>query len=448
MGFDLEDQGPPLILTSPDGVTWTQRTSPVTSGTLRGITYGNNTFVTVGFDQINDMHHLILTSPDGVTWTQRASPVWEIINGELNSITYGNGTFVAMGHGRFIAVLNSHDGIFWYEPIEIYSFPIPKGQFDSITYGNGTFVAVGIDHAISPLIPIILTSPDGKTWTQRTSPVTEGYLSGITYANNTFVVVGAAFEYPQLIPVIHTSPDGVTWTQRILPVVIPGQLYGITYANNTFVAVGGDGLIMQSQPGGPQCSLSVTNHGNGTVTSSPSGINCGVTCSASFFQGTSVTLTATADSGSLFKSWSGCTSKKGTTCTVTMHSAKTVTANFIFANPMKLTVSKVKQHSGDGTVISSPEGINCGQTCAYNYAVGTEVTLAAAPLASSTFSGWSGPCSGTDTCTVTMNKAQNVRATFTGPQTLSVTSASVNKGKGTITSNPPGMTFDHTLENY
>ena len=45
--------------------------------------------------------------------------------------------------------------------------------------------------------------------------------------------------------------------------------------------------------------------GSGTVTSSPAGITCGSTCSALFASGTSVTLTATADSGSTFAGWSG-----------------------------------------------------------------------------------------------------------------------------------------------
>jgi hypothetical protein len=44
------------ILTSPDGVTWTQRDSG-TSNNLSGVAYGNGTFVAVGW------HGTILTSP-------------------------------------------------------------------------------------------------------------------------------------------------------------------------------------------------------------------------------------------------------------------------------------------------------------------------------------------------------------------------------------------------
>jgi len=67
--------------------------------------------------------------------------------------------------------------------------------------------------------------------------------------------------------------------------------------------------------------------------------------------------------------------------------------------------------TGSGTVTSSPSGIDCGSDCSYPYA-GVVVTLTAVSDAGSTFTGWSGDCSGTDVCVVTMTAAQNVMATF------------------------------------
>jgi endoglucanase len=67
--------------------------------------------------------------------------------------------------------------------------------------------------------------------------------------------------------------------------------------------------------------------GSGTVASSVSGINCGSTCSASFASGTSVTLTASAATGSTFAGWSGACTGTGT-CTVTMTAALSATATF------------------------------------------------------------------------------------------------------------------------
>ena len=69
--------------------------------------------------------------------------------------------------------------------------------------------------------------------------------------------------------------------------------------------------------------------GSGTVTSSPPGIDCGATCSASYVIGTVVTLTARPDIISIFNGWSGCDAVSGTTCTVTMSAARSVTAHFL-----------------------------------------------------------------------------------------------------------------------
>jgi hypothetical protein len=67
--------------------------------------------------------------------------------------------------------------------------------------------------------------------------------------------------------------------------------------------------------------------------------------------------------------------------------------------------------SGSGTVTGP--GITCGSDCTENYIVNTTTTIVANPGAGSTFTGWSGACSGTGICTVLMNQAQSVAATFT-----------------------------------
>jgi beta-galactosidase len=68
--------------------------------------------------------------------------------------------------------------------------------------------------------------------------------------------------------------------------------------------------------------------GVGTVTSTPAGIACGSTCSASYASGTSVTLTAAAASGSTFGGWSGACGGTSSICTVAMSAARSVTATF------------------------------------------------------------------------------------------------------------------------
>jgi len=67
---------------------------------------------------------------------------------------------------------------------------------------------------------------------------------------------------------------------------------------------------------------------------------------------------------------------------------------------------------GTGTVTSSPAGINCATDCSESYTESTIVTLTASRATGSSFAGWGGACSGTDSCTVTMDAAQSVTATF------------------------------------
>jgi hypothetical protein len=68
--------------------------------------------------------------------------------------------------------------------------------------------------------------------------------------------------------------------------------------------------------------------------------------------------------------------------------------------------------AGTGTVTSSPTGIDCGAACSGTYTAGSVVTLSASPASGSSFAGWSGDCSGTDPCTLTMSAARSVQAQF------------------------------------
>ena len=178
--------------------------------------------------------------------------------------------------------------------------------------------------------------------------------------------------------------------------------------------------------------------GSGSVTSSPPGIDCGATCSATYTSGTVVTLTATPASGSTFTGWSGCDTVSGTTCTVTMSAARSVTASFTLQR-FTLSVNKAGIIGG-GTVTSSDGGINCGPTCLASYTSGTTVTLTATPAFGNVFTGWSGcdAVSGTF-CSVTMSAARSVTATFTLQRfTLSVNKAGIIGG-GTVTSSDGGI---------
>jgi Divergent InlB B-repeat domain/Bacterial Ig-like domain (group 2) len=80
---------------------------------------------------------------------------------------------------------------------------------------------------------------------------------------------------------------------------------------------------------GPIVTLDFAGQGFGTVSSSPVGLGCATSCSASFPTGTTVTLVAAASPGSSFGGWAGCDSVSGTTCTISdLSNNITVTASF------------------------------------------------------------------------------------------------------------------------
>ena len=156
--------------------------------------------------------------------------------------------------------------------------------------------------------------------------------------------------------------------------------------------------------------------GSGLVSSNPAGIDCGKTCSASFTEGSEVTLTAIPDSVSTIEGWGGiCAGSSGNTCIGTITSDATVSVDFKGPNSIRLTVSKLG--TGTGTVTSTPAGIDCGNTCTGDFPEGTEVTLKAVADSDSTLIGWGEACatSSDDTCILTLSNDSSVVADFKGP---------------------------------
>jgi uncharacterized repeat protein (TIGR02543 family) len=148
-----------------------------------------------------------------------------------------------------------------------------------------------------------------------------------------------------------------------------------------------------------QYTLYPTVLGPGTVT--PTG--------GKYLAGTVVRLTAAPAADAVFVGWSGdaCAGSSSLTCDVTMDRTKSVTATFALK---QFVLSMTKNGTGSGTVAAQPSSPNG----AYN--IGTMVALRATANAGSQFTGWSGDaCSGSTNpdCSVTMNAAKTVTATFT-----------------------------------
>ena len=107
--------------------------------------------------------------------------------------------------------------------------------------------------------------------------------------------------------------------------------------------------------------------------------------------------------------------------------------------PEKLTVTKAGV--GTGTVTSIPAGIKCPGTCVHQYTKGTSVKLTAVPASGSTFTGWSGACSGKgNPCTLDVNAALTTGSTFAASASrLPLNIEIEGGGTGTVTSSPAGI---------
>lgn len=326
----------------------------------------------------------------------------------------------------------------------------------------------------------------GGTVTAQTVTFTEVTGVRVTMTDGTVLADGAAAraEVGRTLPLLATAvrPDGaayagrpVRWTSESPAVATVDSVTGVV----TPVAPGQARIVAASA--GQQSGVAVAvvpapaavtvavaaGAGSGTVTSSPAGIACRVVagrtsgpCSGTFAADAAVTLTAAPDAGSTFTTWGGdCASAAGaTTCQVTPSVARSALVTFTALR----TLGVALPGPGSGRVTSAPAGIDCAQNaaagCSASFVDGAAVTLTAAPDATSQFAGWGGACAGTGvTCTVTLDQARSVTATFTlrrvtitlqaaGPGGGSLTAGGTGVANGVCTTTGPAVTCAATVD--
>lgn len=130
-------------------------------------------------------------------------------------------------------------------------------------------------------------------------------------------------------------------------------------------------------------TVAKTGAGAGTVTSMPTGINCGGDCSESYNTGTMVTLSAAPSGGSLFSGWSGSGCSGTGSCVVTMNAVAAVAATFTAITvPEAPTILTAIPGNGQVTVSFTPSASNGGSPI-----TGYTAQCAGAPSASNTDGG-------------------------------------------------------------
>jgi len=203
-----------IVLTSPDGRSWTPHTTcaDTTTGVLWGVASSGTQVVAVGGADI-------LSSSDGISWTSQSGAAGKF----LLDVASSGSTFVAVGEGG--VVLTSPDGITWTERVSGTSTDLW-----GVTWTGARFVAVG---GLT-----LIVSDDGSTWTPATS-LTSGGLMGVASSASATVAAGSG-------GTILSSADGLSWSSVGS---LTNDFTAVASSGRTFVATGRGGTIAMSSDG-------------------------------------------------------------------------------------------------------------------------------------------------------------------------------------------------------
>jgi len=221
----------PEFIFSTNGLDWSFR--PATNG-YASLAYGEGVFVAVGSGPTKDA---MAASTDGVTWAEQ-NFVGSASRPSLSGVAYGKNGFVAVGSddqggSSLTHMVTSTNGLNWKQ-----AGPIVPGYFSQVAYGNGTYVAAA--EMVSGMYPyysnqvFILSSTNGSIWQRTFSNDTMTGFSprALAFGNSEFVV--EAFDLSNA-PIVLTSPDGYTWTQHPLVGPYPGD--PLLFVNGYFLQV-------------------------------------------------------------------------------------------------------------------------------------------------------------------------------------------------------------------
>ena len=182
--------GDNIMAATADGKTWkTAKHDAKYSKYIRGLTYGNGTFMGLGGDpgSVGGSKPFVMLSKDGNTWE---GPIEIAGKHILRRAVWGNDRYVAVGDRGRRAM--SSDAREWKD------MPEPKAieTLIDIAFGNGVFVGVGL-HGLRS------STADGLIWTPAQRGEEGEHLNSVVYAKDRFVAIGAGATY--------VSGDGKKW---------------------------------------------------------------------------------------------------------------------------------------------------------------------------------------------------------------------------------------------
>ncbi|MCL2688941.1 MAG: hypothetical protein FWE57_03710 [Chitinispirillia bacterium] len=180
----------------------------------------------------------------------------------------------------------------------------------------------------------------------------------------------------------------------------------------------------------------IADRGTVTVNGSPAFTGTATSASSTHTGGVQITLVAAPSAGFSFTGWSGSCTGTNTTCAVTMNQSHTVTASFGITGAVNhtLTVRRAPPAGGSITVNGQAAFSGSQSSVSVFHPAGTTLTLAAAPSAGNMFTGWSGACTGTGSCVITMSQDREVTANFASTTNRLTVTRSPSTG-GTVTLN-------------
>jgi hypothetical protein len=208
-----------IRISTNSGLNWSAQTT-ISSQSLGAMCWDGSKFV------------VATTSSNQLIHSNNAGTAWPIVvsGSNIRGITINSsGTCVIVGGEGLIQTTTSTD-------ITNNVLPTIRNMsnsyaFNAVAWSGTQFLAVGT-------VGNVFTSPDGTTWTPRTSGVSTE-LTGVKWVDTRFIVSGTG-------GVIITSPDGITWAAKTSNTNY--NLTNIEYLNNRAFATGLSGVILQSGP--------------------------------------------------------------------------------------------------------------------------------------------------------------------------------------------------------